>query len=129
MPECTCEYGPHPTTGVHGRFPNLSCPEHGLGDPTSDAAADRVAAMQLRGERPMQWTKEPPKDPNFYWAWSSGDGDPTLGELYLASMVLIGRVIPDRPTWYFRTIEGEEYEATAFDYWLGPIPVPAPPEP
>lgn len=72
--------------------------------------------------RTHKWKKERPQESGFYWATSAKIGEVTMFEVSVA----VHNVLVDGPGF------GDLYaiDDPLFDgaWWLGPIPIPPPPE-
>ena len=68
---------------------------------------------------PLVWSKEPPTEPGWYWAFEPGTTDPVVVE-----------VIEDLPTTlciWDGGVDGCAVSLSAMSRWAGPIPQPAEP--
>lgn len=89
---------------------------HG-GDWDTCPNCDNFDWLPIGTRNPKHWTTQPPTEPGFFWAWTR-DGRECV----------VHAVLNPDGLHFYETGNGWNYSVSDFTHFIGPLPVPEPPE-
>lgn len=72
----------------------------------------------------LQWTTEPPTEEGWYWVKNKYTGAHDIEPVYLVKVTHIENQV----VWSIEINGGSGEDFSYFSHWLGPLPVPEPPQ-